>query len=202
MLNTKKLWIYVFLFTIVVSSQCKNIFNEKSLIKKANESNSYLTSRCGAIKYESKFSDNHDYYSFFDYKQSCQCSKKLKKPTIVFFTAWSISSSLDKIKRYTLEDVDVINFLSENYILTFLYVDDSQRLPKSEIYQSSFFDKPIRTIGGVNVDVQSTRFRFGTQPYVVILDENLELIGEPISDLKDSRLNNKEEFLKWIKESD
>ena len=93
---------------------------------------------------------------------------------------------------------EVFDVLNEEYILISLYVDDRKELP--EAAQFNYLKpkggiKPIETIGDKWATFQTLNFKNNSQPFYVLLDNDVNLLNEPVG-----YTPNESEYLTWLQE--
>lgn len=154
-----------------------------------------LCKDCGSVKDKDYFQKRHHVPSYFDYKQALCCSKQTGKPILVVFSAWS-SVKVDTLEKYIFKNKKVLDFLNGNYITTHLYVDDMRKLSSSERYTSKVSkNKIVKTLGGVNVDLQTKILASGHQPAICVVNSEGKIIERDIKYTK-----KPEVFLKQLKD--
>ena len=88
--------------------------------------------------------------------------------------------------------------LKEDYVVISLYVDERTIvLPKEEQYISKVDNKLVNTLAKKNVDIEKCWFNFNAQPYYVLMDNNEQILNNPISYDKANSVSN---YLKFLKE--
>lgn len=99
----------------------------------------------------------HGLAGYFDYEQALACAKEQGKPIFIDFTGHGCVNCREMEQR-VWADKEVLERLSNDYVLVALYVDDRTLLPESDWYKSSFDGKTKKTIGQQNADFQITEF--------------------------------------------
>jgi len=125
-------------------------------------------------KYANLFDKPLNLSPFFDYKEGVAYAQKVHKPVIIDFTGHACVNCR-KMEASVWPDKKVLTLLRDSYVLIQLYVDDKTELPANEQYTSSFSHRLVTTIGGLNSDIQATRFNTNSQPYYVLLDPATEM---------------------------
>lgn len=120
-------------------------------------------------KYADLFDKPLNLNPFFDYKEGVAYAQKVHKPVIIDFTGHACVNCR-KMEASVWPDKKVLPLLKDSYVLIQLYVDDKTELPADEQYVSTFSHRKITTIGGLNSDIQATRFNTNSQPYYVLLN--------------------------------
>lgn len=135
-------------------------------------------------KYSDIFGDYHSSESYFDYQEALLEAKKQNKPLLVVFCGWG-SYYTKVLETKVMSEKKNHSYIKENFILANLYVDDRTLLPEVEWGKSLRDGKWLKTIGAKNNDIQTVKFKNGTQPYIIILDDNENLILDKQSDYLD-----------------
>lgn len=134
----------------------------------------------------------HGLKGYFDYKQAINCAKELKKPLFIDFTGHGCVNCR-KMEEKVWAHPDVLRRLEEDFVVVALYVDDRTELPQSEWVTSKVDGQVKKTIGRINADIQICYFGSNAQPNYVLLDNNEELLAEPIGTNYDVK-----EFIKFL----
>ncbi len=115
---------------------------------------------------------------FNDLDAGIEYAKDEGKPILLDFTGWGCVNCR-KMEEKVWTDQSVHKRLANEYVLISLYVDEREKLPKSEQYVSES-GKKIREIGQKWSDFQATNYGANSQPYYLVLGhENLEPLIEP-----------------------
>jgi thiol:disulfide interchange protein DsbD len=133
---------------------------------------------CDPAKYDDFLHFPHGLKGYFDYEQALQCALEKNKPLFIDFTGHGCVNCREMEAR-VWSDPEVLERLSNDYVVVALYVDDKTVLPEAEWYTSSYDGKIKKTIGKQNADFQITRFNNNAQPFYVLLDNNENLLLEP-----------------------
>lgn len=128
---------------------------------------------CDEPKHGKKYTMPHGLKGYFDYEQALQCAKKTNKPLFIDFTGLNCANCI-KMEENVWADQEVLNILNNDYVLVSLYTDDPTSLPKEEMYESSFGNGKIRTIGQKNNDIEIGKFGSNALPIYVLVDPNTE----------------------------
>lgn len=141
----------------------------QDFVLSANSHATPPSEHAGIVK---KNSDNlhcpHNLDCFFDYDQALEVAKQTGKPLMVDFTGHGCVNCR-KMEASVWSDPNVLNRLSQDYILVSLYVDD--RTPIDEPYVEEDGTK-IRTIGDKWSYFQTIRFKRNSQPFYILLDHD------------------------------
>jgi len=116
--------------------------------------------------------------AFFDYDEGMSYAKKIHKPVLIDFTGHACVNCR-KMETTVWTDKAVFKFLSEDYVLIQLYVDDKTALQQNEEYTSTFSHQHIQTIGRKWSDFQATKFNANSQPFYALLDDKGNLLCPP-----------------------
>ncbi|EPR66096.1 protein-disulfide reductase DsbD family protein [Cyclobacterium qasimii] len=122
----------------------------------------------------------HGIQGYFDYDQALRASKRQNKPLFIDFTGHGCVNCREMEAR-VWSDSRVLKRLKEDFVMVALYIDERHTLPESQWYTSTYDNKVKKTIGKQNADFQITRFNNNAQPYYVILDQEEELLINPIA---------------------
>jgi thiol:disulfide interchange protein DsbD len=136
-----------------------------------------------------------------DYDKALQLSKEQHKPIMIDFTGWACVNCR-KMEENVWTDPAVYKYISENFILVSLYVDDKQKLSAEKRFtyqQKNGQPKDIITIGDKWATFQTENFGQSTQPLYVLLDSNEKLLNHPVGYTPNARTY--EEWLKCGKEA-
>ncbi|SDD55945.1 thiol:disulfide interchange protein DsbD [Dyadobacter soli] len=110
---------------------------------------------------------------FFDYEEGLAYARKVHKPVLIDFTGHACVNCR-KMEAAVWPEPQVYPLIRDSYVLIQLYVDDKTELPAAEQYVSAFSDRKIKTIGGLNSDIQASRFNTNSQPFYVLLDPDTQ----------------------------
>lgn len=130
------------------------------------------------IKYTDKFHVPFGLTAFFDLQEGLAAAKKMNKPVMIDFTGWSCANCR-KMENQVWSKPEVLKRLKNDFVLISLYVDDRTELPDEEKYTNRDGEK-ITTIGGKNLDYETTRFNLNAQPLYKFLD----IDGNPLSEIQ------------------
>jgi len=114
-----------------------------------------------------------------DYAAALAKAKAENKPLMIDFTGWACVNCR-KMEENVWPDMEVLQRLSEKYVIVSLYVDDKKELPESEQFVSEIFQgKKIKTLGNKFSEMQAKYFGANTQPYYVLVSPNEQLLTNP-----------------------
>lgn len=113
----------------------------------------------------------------FDEAKILAQSKNENKPILVYFTGHNCLNCR-KIEQSVLNDTEVLESLSENFIFVALYVDDRTELPKEEQVEVFIQEhaRQLKTVGDKNSYYQMSEFNTSAQPYFVVLNSEKEVL--------------------------
>lgn len=149
----------------------------------------------GIVKYSDFLELPHDLKGFFDYDQALEFAQQVNKPLFIDFTGHGCVNCR-KMEQNVWSDERVLKLLKEEFVIVALYVDDKTELPESKWYTSNFDGKVKKTVGKQNFDFQIVKFNGNAQPYYVLLDNEEELLHEPVAYVPEP-----EEFLSFLEKS-
>jgi thiol:disulfide interchange protein len=129
-------------------------------------------------KYTALFKAPYGLTAYFDYDEGMAAAKALGKPVMIDFTGHSCANCR-KMEAGVWVNESILNRLQNDFVLIQLYVDDKTELPENEWYTNKEGLK-ITTIGGKNLDVESSRFNEVSQPFYVYLDQKGELLTKGV----------------------
>ncbi|WP_124980046.1 protein-disulfide reductase DsbD family protein [Nonlabens xiamenensis] len=137
----------------------------------------------------------HDIISFHDYEEGMAYAKEVGKPVLLDFTGWACVNCR-KMEERVWSDPRILPILKNDVVLISLYVDDANKLPEDQQYESDIIDGKVRTIGDKWYELQKKEYNNAAQPYYAILDQNGNKVGEPVGYTPDI-----EEYLEWLLEN-
>jgi len=134
--------------------------------------------------------------SLSNYKDASDCSSELSKPLLLIFYTYGSSFSLKRtlerqVGNFT-KSSRTRNYIKENFILATLPVDQDDAMPldktpylrtleslydlHSPTFKSNYKPEGIRTIGNYNIQLQIALCQTGSQPLLVIRNNEGDLI--------------------------
>ncbi len=132
---------------------------------------------------------------FKNFDEGLAFAKAKNKPILLDFTGWACVNCR-KMEENVWSDPKVYNVLKENYVLISLYVDDRKELPKEEQFNIKLNKnhlKSIVTVGDKWSTFQYLNFETASQPYYVLLSNNLEILD------KAKQYVGVDEYYNWLK---
>ncbi|MBO2544621.1 thioredoxin family protein [Salegentibacter sp. BDJ18] len=135
--------------------------------------------------------------AYKDWDKGLEAAREQNKPIILDFTGWACVNCR-KMEEQVWSNPEVFDVLNEEYILISLYVDDRKELPEKA--QFNYLKpkggiKPIETIGDKWATFQTLNFKNNSQPFYVLLDNDVNLLNEPVG-----YTPNESEYLTWLQE--
>ncbi len=118
----------------------------------------------------------HDFSCYHDIEEGIAVAKREHKPILIDFTGYGCVNC-----RRTEDNVwskpGVRELIRDKYVLVSLYVDERKALP--EPYTYTFYGSTRRTLGHKWNDFEIIHFNRNSQPYYVLVDENLSVLNTP-----------------------
>ncbi len=116
---------------------------------------------------------------FHDYDAGMNHAKELDLPVVIDFTGWACVNCR-KMEEQVWSDENVKDILSNDVVLISLHVDEREKLPKKEQYETTLAgkNKKVKTTGDKWMVLQANTYGTNSQPFYVFLDnEAKQLIG-------------------------
>ncbi len=132
--------------------------------------------------------------AFHDYDKGLAYAKKVGKPVLIDFTG-KACVNCRKMEEKVWSETKILDKLNNDVVLISLYVDFTEKLPKSEQYISESTGKEIKTVGNKWSDFQITKYKANAQPYYVLIGHDQENLNTPIGYTPDT-----DEYYNWLKE--
>ncbi len=148
---------------------------------------------CETPKYSDFLHLPHGIEGYFDYDQALACAKEQNKPLFIDFTGHGCVNCRE-MESNVWSDPKVLSLLTNEYIVTALYVDDKTIMPEEDWYISDYDGKEKKTIGKKYADRQKAMFGVNAQPFYVLLNPDGEVLTDPRA--YDLDIN---EFVKFLK---
>ena len=133
---------------------------------------------------------------FKDFESGYSYAKSQEKPILLDFTGWACVNCR-RIEENVWTDPEVFKLINDQFILISLYVDDRKELPEEDqiiLKYKSGKSKQIKTIGDKASTFQAINFKSASQPYYVLLNNDLRILNRPI------QYTSKDNYLNWLKE--
>ena len=113
---------------------------------------------------------------FLDYEQGMAYARANHKPVMVDFTGFGCVNCR-KMEMAVWHDSKVRDYLTKDYVLISLYVDDKTPLPETIIVEENGQSVKLRTVGDRWSYLQRSKFGANAQPFYVLLDNDGMPIG-------------------------
>lgn len=117
-----------------------------------------------------------DFNCFHDFESALAYARAENKPLLVDFTGYGCVNCR-RMEDNVWDKEGVYDLIKDDYVLVSLYVDD--RKPLENTYTSALSGKTVRTIGKKWTELQIAHFNRNSQPYYVLLDNELKVLNEP-----------------------
>ena len=133
---------------------------------------------------------------FKDFDSGLSYAKSQNKPILLDFTGWACVNCR-RIEENVWTDPEVYNLINDNFVLISLYIDDRKELEVKDfitLKYKSGKEKIIKTVGEKGATFQAINFKSASQPYYVLLDNDLRILNKPI------QYTSKDKYLNWLKE--
>lgn len=113
---------------------------------------------------------------FLDYEQGMAYARANHKPVMVDFTGFGCVNCR-KMELAVWHDAKVRDYLTKDYVLISLYVDDKTPLPAPVVVEENGQQVKLRTVGDRWSYLQRSKFGANAQPFYVLLDNDGMPIG-------------------------
>jgi thiol:disulfide interchange protein DsbD len=156
------------------------------------------TSKSGdfSAKYADFLHLPHGLKGYFEYKEALAAAKKAGKPLFIDFTGHGCVNCR-KMEANVWADAQVLRALKEDFVVVALYADERKEAAPDDWIQNAE-GETLKTIGSINLNLQSERFKTTSQPYYVILNPKDErLLANPMA--YDEKVSNFITFLETAK---
>ena len=134
---------------------------------------------------------------FKDFDEGLAFAKENNKPILLDFTGWACVNCR-KMEENVWSDPKVYQLLKDEYVLISLYIDDRRELTKEDQFKVKMNEnhlKFIETIGDKWSTFQYLNFNTTSQPYYVLMSNQLEILNEA------KQYTSTEEYYDWLNES-
>ena len=164
--------------------QSTHDFDLNSVIRQTVKANAFSSGSaekkelCETPKYSDFLHLPHGLEGYFDYEQALACAKKQNKPLFIDFTGHGCVNCRE-MESNVWADPKVLSLLSNDYIVTALYVDDKTTMPEKDWYVSNYDGKEKKTIGKKFADLQKDMFGVNAQPFYVLLSPDGNVLTSP-----------------------
>lgn len=133
---------------------------------------------------------------FKDFNKGLDYAQKNDKPILLDFTGWACINCR-RVEENVWTDPKIYDLIDNKYVLISLYVDDRKELKdedKLELTYESGKIKLIETVGQKAATFQALNFKSASQPFYVLLDNDLTILNKPI------QYTSKDIYLNWLEE--
>lgn len=113
---------------------------------------------------------------FLDYEEGMEYARKAGKPVIVDFTGHGCVNCR-KMESAVWEHQNVVKYLTEDYVIISLYVDEKAKLAEPITVVEDGTERKLRTVGDKWSYLQRMKFGGQTQPFYVLVDNE----GNPLN---------------------
>ncbi len=113
---------------------------------------------------------------FLDYEAGMAYARANHKPVMVDFTGFGCVNCR-KMEMAVWHDAKVRDYLTKDYVLISLYVDDKTPLPEPIVVEENGQTVKLRTVGDRWSYLQRSKFGANAQPFYVLLDNDGMPIG-------------------------
>ena len=152
--------------------------------------------------YDSKTDCPLNLNCFKNFEEGLEYAQKNNKPILLDFTGWACINCR-RVEENVWTDPNIYDLINNNFVLISLYVDDRKKLDQKDMIEIKYKSgkiKYIQTVGEKAATFQALNFKSASQPYYVLLDNDLSILNTPIQyTSKDVYQNWLEEGLKRIK---
>lgn len=135
--------------------------------------------------------------AYKDFDQGMAAAKASGKPLMIDFTGWACVNCR-KMEEQVWSTPEVFELLSQEYVLVSLYVDDRKALLADEQFSYAKPNgriKKLKTVGDKWATFQTINFKNNSQPYYILLDEDLNMLNKPVGYTPDV-----DEYAEWLTE--
>ena len=131
---------------------------------------------------------------FMDYEEGMAYAKKNNKPVILDFTGHGCVNCR-KMESAVWENNRVVPYLTEDYVIISLYVDEKAKLPETITVTENGTERKLRTVGDKWSYLQRSKFGGQTQPFYVLVDNEAKPLNHSYSYDEDV-----DKFIKFLDE--
>lgn len=131
---------------------------------------------------------------FLDYEEGMAYAKKHNKPVILDFTGHGCVNCR-KMESAVWENNRVVKYLTEDYVIISLYVDEKAKLPETITVTENGQERKLRTVGDKWSYLQRSKFGGQTQPFYVLVDNEANPLNHSYSYDEDV-----DKFIKFLDE--
>ena len=135
--------------------------------------------------------------AYKDFDQGMAAAKASGKPLMIDFTGWACVNCR-KMEEQVWSTPEVFELISQDYVLVSLYVDDRKALDPEQQFsyaQPNGRIKQLKTVGDKWATFQTINFKNNSQPYYILIDQDLNLLNKPVGYTPDV-----DEYAQWLSE--
>lgn len=137
---------------------------------------------------------DNEYIEFSDYDEGMSYAAETGKPVLLDFSGYGCVNCRNM--EAAVFDTDVVrDYLTKNYVVIKLMVDDKKSLPAPMTVIADGKKKTLETIGEKWAFLQSYKFGANSQPYYIALDNAGQPMNNPVY-----YDNNIDSFMNWLEE--
>lgn len=114
-------------------------------------------------------------YTFKSYSECLDCSKKINKPILFFFTGYGCVECMEFMANI-LTQPEIKSIIDTAYAYITFATDAVEKIETNEVYFSKFQKKDIKTEGDRNLDIQLENFNNIKRPFIVIVSQEGEIL--------------------------
>lgn len=114
---------------------------------------------------------------YFDYEQGMEVARQIGKPVLVDFTGHGCVNCRE-VEAKVWSDPKVFQYLSEEYVVISLYVDDKTIQLSEDEYFYNHSGKLIKTLAKKNSTIENCFFDENAQPLYVLLDNEGNMLQQ------------------------
>jgi len=146
--------------------------------------------------YDSKTDCPLNLNCFKNFEEGLEYAQKNNKPILLDFTGWACINCR-RVEENVWTDPNIYDLINNNFVLISLYVDDRKKLDQKDMIEIKYESgkiKYIQTVGERAATFQALNFKSASQPYYVLLDNDLSILNIPI------QYTSKEVYQTWLEE--
>lgn len=140
------------------------------------------------------YTHENTYTEYSDYDEGMSFAQENNKPVLVDFSGYGCVNCRN-MEAAVFDTDEVRDFLTENYVVIKLMVDDKKNLLKPMTVTADGKEYVLETVGEKWAFLQSYKFGANSQPYYIVLNNEGQPLTAPVY-----YDNNVEKFMLWLKE--
>ncbi|EDM35430.1 thiol:disulfide interchange protein dsbD, putative [Pedobacter sp. BAL39] len=131
------------------------------------------------VKYSETLKPPVGFSAFFDLDEGMAYAKKVNKPILIDFTGHACVNCR-KMEDKVWIDPEVGRLIREEFVLIQLYVDERNiKMPKEKVHYSEVLRTNTDDLGRWNGDFQATKYVSNSQPFYVMVGQDLNPLVKP-----------------------